>query len=377
MKTADSAGEQPSRQHSRRPLASAALAPGLRFLGWLLIAAAVILAFRAGLALIQDKTTPRILAMLIATGLGVAGVWLFYWTLDRLVALLPVARLRRRLLPLVFAGPALAMVFIYLVYPAALTIYLSFHDARSEHFVGLENYRFVFTEPAMRTAFANNIFWIIMVTSASVALGLIIAVLFDRVRYESVAKSLIFLPTAISFVGASVIWKFVYAYQPKGRPQIGLLNALVVQAGGEPVGWLIERGINNLALMVVMIWLQTGFCMVVLSAALKAIPDEIIDAARIDGASELQIFFSIVIPTLRGAIMTVATAVVIAVLKVFDIVYVMTNGQYSTEVIANRMYAEMFRYRDYGRASALAVILLLAVVPVIIANVRNIRRQRS
>ncbi len=169
----------------------------------------------------------------------------------------------------------------------------------------------------------------------------------------------------------------MYAFQPKGRPQTGLLNAIVVALGGEPVGWLIERAINNYALIVIMIWLMTGFAMVVLSAALKSIPSEIIEAARIDGASEIQLFFRIIIPSLRGPIITVATTIAIGILKVFDIVFVMTSGQLGTEVIANRMYSEMFRFRNFGRGSTLAVILLIAVVPIMVVNVRNLLRHRS
>jgi alpha-glucoside transport system permease protein len=181
----------------------------------------------------------------------------------------------------------------------------------------------------------------------------------------------------ISFVGASVIWRFVYAYSPPARPQIGLLNAIVVALGGEPIGWLIERPMNNFALIAIMIWMQTGFAMVILSAALKAVPDETIEAARIDGASEIQMFFKIIIPQIQTTIITVGTAILIGVLRVFDIVYVMTSGQFDTEVIANRMYAEMFRFRNFGHGSALAAILLLAVIPIMVINIRNLRRQRS
>ncbi len=338
---------------------------------------ATLLIFRWSLSFLRDTDTPTAVMMPVAIGLGVVGVWVLYWGTDTLLALLPLGRLSDRLRPIVFVGPALALLGVFLIYPTIVTIWMSLRDARSENFVGLENYRFAFTNDELQTAFLNNLVWLVVVTGVSVALGLLIAVLVDRVRYEAAAKSLIFLPMAISFVGASVIWKFMYAFQPAGRPQIGLLNALVVAGGGEPVGWLIERQFNTFALIAIMIWLQTGFCLVILSAALKAIPKEILDAARIDGASETQVFLQIIIPALRGTLITVGTAVLIAVLKVFDIVYVMTNGQYDTEVVANRMYAEMFKYKHYGRGSALAVILLLAVVPVMIANVRSLRQRRS
>ena len=182
---------------------------------------------------------------------------------------------------------------------------------------------------------------------------------------------------AISAVGASVIWRFVYAFQPAGRPQIGLLNAIVVALGGDPVGWYLKPPLNNFALIVIMIWVQTGFAMVVTSAAIKGIPEELLEAARIDGANEFQVFFRITIPYIRGTIITVATTLLIAVLKVFDIVYVMTRGNFDTEVIANRMFVEMYRFLDFGHGSALAVILFLAVIPAMVVNVRNLRRQRS
>jgi alpha-glucoside transport system permease protein len=208
-------------------------------------------------------------------------------------------------------------------------------------------------------------------------LGLIVAVLVDRIRGEAVAKSIIFLPMAISAVGASVIWRFIYSFQPANRPQIGLLNAVFVALGGEPQGWLILQPWNNFFLIIIMIWILVGFAMVILSAAVKGVPGELLEAARIDGASEFQIFFRVIIPYIRGTIITIATTVLIMVLKVFDIVFVMTSGQFNTEVIANRMFAEMFTFRNFGRASAIAVVLLVAVIPVMIYNVRGMRESRS
>jgi len=240
---------------------------------------------------------------------------------------------------------------------------------------GLQNYVFAFTDDAMHIAFRNNILWLIFGTSFSVGLGLLIAVLVDRIKREALAKSFIFLPLAISFVGASVIWKFVYAWQPAGRPQIGILNAVVTAFGAEPIPWLINAPLNTFALILIMIWLQTGFAMVVLSAALKGVPSELLEAARIDGAGEITIFGKVIIPYIKGSIMTVATTIFIAVLKVFDIVYVMTSGKFETEVVANRMFVEMFNFRNFGRASALAVILLVVVIPIMIINVRNLRQQ--
>ena len=228
----------------------------------------------------------------------------------------------------------------------------------------------------MLTVLRNNIWWLIVVTSFVVGLGLVISVMVDRVRWEATAKSIIFLPMAISAVGASVIWKFIYSFQPASRPQIGLLNAVVVALGGDPQGWLILQPWNNFFLMFIMIWILTGFAMVVLSSAIKGVPAELLEAACIDGSTEIQTFFRIIIPSIRGTLITITTTVIIMVLKVFDIVFVMTSGQFNTQVIANRMFQEMFTYRNAGRASALAMILLIAIIPVMVYNVRSMRSGR-
>ncbi|MEL6382765.1 MAG: sugar ABC transporter permease [Cyanobacteria bacterium J06626_18] len=276
-----------------------------------------------------------------------------------------------------FMLPAMVVLTVYLILPTVLTVYISFFDQRSQNFVGLDNYWGLLTDKVIWEAFRNNILWLVLVTGVSVSLGLLIAVLADRVRYEQVPKTLIFLPMAISFVGASVIWRFVYDYRPAEAAQIGLLNAFLVTLGFEPVGWLVERSVNNFALIAIMIWLQTGFCMVLLSAAVKGIPSEILEAARMDGASEVQIFWRVTIPMIRSTLLVVATTVIILVLKVFDIVFVMTGGNQGTEVIASRMIKEMFNFRDYGRGSAIAVILLIAIIPVMIANIRRFRNQEA
>ena len=275
-----------------------------------------------------------------------------------------------------FVAPALFFLALYLVYPTLATIYTSFLDRNAQTWVGLENYRYAFTSPAMLTAFRNNVLWLVVFTAATVGLGLALAVLTDRVKYETVAKSIIFLPMAISFVGAGVIWKFVYAYNPPGANQIGLLNQIVVALGGQPVGWLLERPwVNNLALIAVGVWIWTGFAMVILSAAYKGIPKELKEAARVDGASEWQLFWRVSLPSIQSTIAVVTTTMIINVLKVFDVVYVMTNGNYGTEVVANRMYKEMFQFRNFGRAGAVAVILFLAILPLMLVNIRRFRRQ--
>jgi len=227
---------------------------------------------------------------------------------------------------------------------------------------------------ALRGVIWNNVFWVVFVTGLSTIFGLAIAVLADRARGESVAKSLIFMPMAISFVGASVIWRFVYAFTPEGKDQIGVLNAVWVGFGGEPQAWLQQTPWNSLFLMAIMIWIQTGFAMVVLSSAIKAVPTELTEAARVDGASESQTFWRVTVPHIRGTLAVVVTTLVITVLKVYDIVKVMTNGEFSTSVIANEMFDQAFILRNYGRGSVLAVILLIAVLPLMVVNVRRLRR---
>lgn len=318
----------------------------------------------------------RILNVILAIAVGCGGVVGLFYLANYAINALPKPW-NQRLLPWVYVAPALLFLSAYLILPTFQTIYLSFFDRRSQNFVGLKNYAFAFTDPSMAIVFRNNLLWLILVTGISVSLGLIIAVLVDKVRYEAIAKSIIFLPMAISFVGASVIWKFVYAYKPAGDDQIGLLNALITSLGFEPVGWLVERSVNNFALIAIMIWLYTGFCMVILSAAVKGIPEDVIEAAKIDGANSWQIFWRITIPMIRSTILVVSTTVVILVLKVFDIVFVMTGGNQGTEVIASRMIKEMFNYRNFGLGSAISVILLILIIPVMVTNIRRFRTQEK
>jgi alpha-glucoside transport system permease protein len=319
----------------------------------------------------------KVLTAALAILIGSGGVIALFYAANILVERFAPGKWKNRILPWIYMAPAIIVLGAYLVIPTVLTVYISLFDERSQNFVGLANYADLFTDKVMWEAFRNNILWLVLVTGVSVSLGLVIAVLADRVRYEKVPKTLIFLPMAISFVGASVIWRFIYDYRPAGAEQIGLLNAALTGLGFEPVGWLVERSINNFALIAIMIWLQTGFCMVLLSAAVKGIPNEIIEAARIDGANEFQIFWRVIIPMIRSTIVVVSTTIIILVLKVFDIVFVMTAGNQGTEVIASRMIKEMFNFRDYGRGSAIAVILLLAVIPVMVVNIRRFREQEA
>jgi alpha-glucoside transport system permease protein len=315
-----------------------------------------------------NADAPKAIRAVVALVIGVGGIWVLYIAFDNLVSFLPL-RMREGVRPFVFVGPALVIISVYLVYPALDTIIRSFKDARSVNFIGLDNYKFIFTDPNMLIVLRNNLLWLVLVTSFAVGLGLVIAVMVDRIRWESAVKSIIFLPMAISAVGASVIWKFIYTFRPAGRPQIGLLNAIWVALGGDPQGWLI--------LIIIYIWILVGFAMVVISAAVKGVPNEQLEAARIDGATEIQTFFKVIIPNIRGTLLTVTTTILIMVLKVFDIVYVMTSGHFNTQVIANSMFVQMFTFRQFGRASALAVILLIGVIPVMIYNVRSLREGRS
>jgi alpha-glucoside transport system permease protein len=289
-------------------------------------------------------------------------------------------RYREGVRPYVFVGPALVILAVFLVYPVINTIVLSFGDRQGNGFVGLDNYDFVFTDESMRRAIRNTLGWIVIVPVVATSIGLAFATLADRLRRgEAVAKSLIFLPMAISFVGAAVTWSLIYSFRPEGfGTNIGLLNGIKQGLGMSPTPWLQEKPWNNLLLMVIMIWLQVGFAMVVLSAAIKSIPDEIIEAARIDGASELQVFRRIIVPSIAPTIAVVATYMVINAMKVFDIVFVIGAAETNkTEVIAERMIRNFFILDNDGRGAAIAVVLFLAVIPVMFFNIRRFREQEA
>jgi alpha-glucoside transport system permease protein len=296
------------------------------------------------------------------------------------VVLLVANRARGRRTDLVsglaFTAPALLLLLVGLLYPAARTVLQSFLDARSAGFVGLDNYVRIFTQPDLVVVLRNTLLWVVITPILSTAIGLVYAVLVDRTRFESIAKALVFLPMAISFVGAAIIWKFVYEYRPNQQniQQIGLLNQFLVWLGFEPVNFILAEPWNNLLLIVVMIWIQAGFAMTVLSAAIKAIPSDIIEAARLDGVGGLRLFFYITLPSIRPAVVVVITAISIAVLKVFDIVRTMTGGQFGTSVVANEFYAQSFRLANLGMGSALAMILFVLVVPIVFYNVRQMRK---
>ena len=328
---------------------------------------------------LRDEDANRLLVVGVAIFVGVAGVFFLYWAMNRAIEMLP-ERYREGVRPYVFVGPALVILSVFMVYPVINTILISFKDSVGEGFVGLDNFKFVFTDRYMLDAIRNTAGWIILVPLVAVSIGLAFATLADRLgRGESIAKSLIFLPMAISFAGASATWTLIYAFRPaEFGSNIGLLNGIMLGLGQNPVPWLQQKPWNNLLLMVIMVWMQTGFAMVVLSAAIKSIPDEILEAARIDGASELQVFRRIIVPSILPTIVVVTTYMVINALKVFDIVFVIGSPEANgTVVIAERMIDWFFISNHDGRAAAIAVVLFVAIVPVMIWNIRRFREEEA
>ncbi|MGY1697289.1 carbohydrate ABC transporter permease [Geodermatophilus sp. SYSU D00814] len=274
-----------------------------------------------------------------------------------------------------FVGPTLLLLGVGLVYPAVETVRGSFYNRDGSQFVGLDNYATVFSEDNFQRVLLNTFLWVVLVPLLTTGLGLVYAYLVDRTRFEKLAKALVFLPLAISMVGASVIWKFVYEYRPDqpGVRQIGLLNQLLVLIGIEPQQFLLNWPSNTFYLIVVMIWIQAGFAMTVLSAAIKAIPDDVVEAARLDGVGGVQMFRYVTVPSIRPALVVVLTTVAITTLKVFDVVRTMTGGQFGTSVVANEFYTQAFRQFNFGLGAALAVLLFVLVIPIIAYNVRQLR----
>lgn len=330
----------------------------------------------AGFIFLRDSNAPKLVVALVAIVWGVGGVALLYTVSNWLVEHFNT-QWRARLLPFIFVGPAIAILIWYLAFPTVRTFWISLFNADGSQFVGLQNYVEVFTNRNMFTAFRNNIMWIVFGASFCVIFGLLVAVLADRTRWETAAKVMIFMPMAISMVGAAVIFNMIYAV----NPNIGLLNAIYTGlTGNQPIAWKAAAEIqpwNNLFLIFVMIWLQTGYAMVLFSAAIKGIPTEILEAARVDGANEIQVFFQIMIPSILGTIITVATTVLIFTLKIFDVVWVMTGGQFNTQVIATQFYREYFTANNSGFGSAIAIVLLLCVIPVMVYNLRGFSEREA
>ncbi len=276
-----------------------------------------------------------------------------------------------------FVAPALIFLSVGLLYPAVRTILTSFRNSDDSGWVGAANYSRIFTDSELLVVLRNTALWVFLVPLFATAIGLLYAVVIDKAKGEAFAKSLIFLPMAISFVGASIIWKFVYDYKSSGRSQIGLGNEILTKLGFDSYNFILKSPWNTLFLIVVMVWIQAGFAMVVLSAAIKAIPADVIEAARLDGVNALQMFRQITLPSIRPAVIVVLTTIGIATLKVFDIVRVMTNGSFNTSVIANEFVNQSFRYNERGLGAALAVVLFVLVVPIVVYNVRQLKKAHA
>ncbi|MCY9782404.1 sugar ABC transporter permease [Nocardiopsis sp. EMB25] len=314
---------------------------------------------------------PKIVWMLI-------GIVAFLGVIGLVLVLLDAPRTKRdRWQAVAFLAPALILLIGGLVYPVLRTTVLSLHDRSGTEFVGLANYVWMFQRPEILLVLRNTLLWVLFAPLLATGIGLVYAVLVDRSRFEPVAKSLVFMPMAISFVGASIIWRFVFAYRPADQEQYGLFNQIIVWFGGQPRLWLLEQPVNTFLLILVLIWVQAGFAMVVLSAAIKAIPAEMVEAARIDGAGAWQLFTRITLPTVWPTLLVVLVTITVQTLKIFDIVRTMTGGNYGTSVIANEMYSQAFQQGQVGQGSALAVFLFLLVIPLVIVQIRRTRKARE
>lgn len=321
-----------------------------------------------------------ILNALIAVVAGVAGAVVLYYLLNKLAEVLP-DRVEEKVKPYLFLLPALAAITLYLIYPALQTLFASFANRNTTELVGFRNYTELLTSSSFQNTLVNTLLWVLIVPVVTIVLGLLIATLADKMqpRGEKTAKTLIFLPMAISAVGAGAIWRFVYTASPPNQDQIGLLNGIKTALGGEPVGWLTvsDGRLNSFLLMVILVWAQAGFAMVLLSAAIKGVPTETLEAARLDGAGEASIFFRVIVPQIRSTVITVFITVLIGVLKTFDIVYVMTNGNFGTNIIAVDFFNQLFTNRNYGYAAAIVVMLVVVIIPVMAYQVRQFRREEA
>jgi alpha-glucoside transport system permease protein len=369
---------QQTRQVEKRP-ASPATASGWnsgQFIIALIGLVIIIGLLWLGFLYLRDTRTASVVSAVVAIIWGVGGVAALFGLTNMLIESLPTTW-RNRILPFMFFLPGVSILFLFLTIPTFITFYQSFFNNDTTQFVGLANYIATFTDSSMLESFRNNLIWLFAGTASCVILGLLIAVLADRSKFETVAKAIIFVPMAISLVGSSVIWRFIYAYAPPGQPQIGVLNAMLSSFGIAPQSWLTLQPWNNLFLVIVMIWGSTGFCMVLLSSALKGVPADIIEAARVDGATELQAFFQIIIPYIQGTLLTVTTTTAIGTLKIFDQVYVMTGGQYGTSVVGTEFYRQFFINRNFGYGAAIAIVLFILISPVMVYNLRQLGKQEG
>jgi alpha-glucoside transport system permease protein len=322
------------------------------------------------------KTLNTVVTVLIGVGVAV----LLYFVLNKIAELLP-GRMEDRLKPWLYILPAYVAISVYLLYPTILAFIASFQDAASENWVGLENYKRLLSNQGFQQTLFNTLLWMIVVPVVTIIIGLAIAVLSDKLkpRYENLSKTIIFLPMAISMVGAATVWRFVYAFRTEGQEQVGLQNAIVTALGWEPIAWLQlnEFRVNSLLLMVMLLWAQIGFGMVLLSAAIKGVPSDTLEAARIDGANERQIFGRVVVPQIKGTIVTVFVTTLISAMKTFDVVYVMTNGQFNTNILGVEFYRQLTRNFNNGAASAIVVMLLIATLPVMVYQVKQFREEEA
>ncbi len=322
----------------------------------------------------------KLINALLTVLYGIGAALILYWLLNKLAELLP-SRLEDRLKPYFYILPAYFAITLYLLYPAIQTVINSFQDRASEEWVGAQNYVDLLSSSGFRDTLFNTLLWILVVPAATVVLGLAVATLADRLTpgAEKFTKTIIFLPMAISLVGASVIWNLIYEVRPAGQAQIGLQNAIVTALGFDPIAWLQESTLhlNSFLLMLVLLWAQVGFAMVLLSAAVKGVPVDTLEAARIDGANERKIFFQVVVPQIKGTIITVFITVLISVMKIFDIVYVMTNGNFNTNVLANEFFNQLNVNFNNGAAAAVVVMLMIAVIPVMFYQVRHFKAEEA
>ncbi len=324
--------------------------------------------------------TITIINALLAVAGGVLGAIALFWLLNKLAELLP-SKAQETVKPFVYLLPAFAAIGLYLIYPFVQTLVYSFANRDSTAWVGLDNYTELLTSPSFRSTLLNTFLWIIVVPVFAIIFGLLVATLADRLRpgSEKTAKTFIFLPLAISAVGSVAIWRLIYEAKPAASDQTGLLNAIWTSFGGDPVAWLqtTDLRLNSFMLMVILIWTQAGFAMVLLSAAIKGVPVDTMEAARIDGAGENKIFFRIVLPQIRATMITVFITVLIGVLKTFDIVYVATNGNFDTNIIAVSFYQELFVNRNAGTAAAIVIMLMIVILPVMLYQIRQFRAEEA
>jgi alpha-glucoside transport system permease protein len=322
----------------------------------------------------------KALNALLTVGIGIAAAVFLYYLLNKIAELLP-GRVEDKLKPWLYILPAYVAIAVYLLYPSVVAFIASFQDATGESWVGLENFRRLLTNEGFHQTLFNTLLWMIIVPVVTVILGLAVAVLADRLkpRYENLSKTIVFLPMAISMVGAATVWRFVYAYRPEGQDQIGLQNAIVTGLGADPVPWLQQSQfhLNSLLLMVMLLWAQIGFGMVLLSSAIKGVPVDTVEAAHIDGANDRQTFFRVVVPQMKGTIVTVFITTLIAAMKTFDVVYVMTSGQFNTNILGVEFYRQLTSNFNSGAASAIVVMLLIATLPVMVYQVRHFREQEA